>query len=267
MRLDKIICMVLACMLIVGAISVPVNAAGVTYTDPEKGTTQLAISRASGSFSMRIPAKSKVLANSSFPMEAGETVTINASYSPLDASMDFGLVDSDGVFHYFNTTSGSIDKTIRIKESGNYTLQVRNNSSTEVKVSGFVKVNANVSFADSDFDDISQVILYNCHNGRYSFIDDRQSVLDICAFIKGLSGKSGESGKGYYEGTYSIQLQSENEEAVFEMVFGDDNVFYYGKGEDGYMRRFRLIDQTSKEIASFLAQYDMSGFEWGKNSE
>lgn len=138
MRLKKTICMVLACMLIAGTISVPVNAAGVTYTDPEKGTMQLAISRASGSFSMSIPAKSKVLANSSFPMEAGETVRINASYSPLDANMDFGLVDSDGVFHYFNTTNGSIDKTIQIEKSGSYTLQVRNNSSTEVKVSGFV---------------------------------------------------------------------------------------------------------------------------------
>ena len=138
MRLKKTICMVLACMLIVGTISVPASAAETESTGSEKGAMQLAISRASGSFSMSIPAKSKVLADSSFPMEAGETVTINASYSPLDANVDFGLVDSNGVFHYFNITDGSIDKTIRIKESGNYTLQVRNNSSTEVKVSGFV---------------------------------------------------------------------------------------------------------------------------------
>lgn len=138
MRLRNTICMVLACMLIVGTISVPANAAETESTSLEMGTIQLSISRASGSFSMTIPAKSKALANSSFPMEAGETVTINASYSPLDASMDFGLVDSDGVFHYFKVTDGSINKTIRIEESGNYTLQVRNNSSTEVKVSGFV---------------------------------------------------------------------------------------------------------------------------------
>lgn len=138
MRLKKTICMVLACMLIVGTISVPASAAETESTGLEKGAMQLAISRASGSFSMSIPANSKVLADSSFSMEAGETVTINASYSPFDASVDFGLVDSDGVFHYFNITDGSIDKTIRIKESGSYTLHVRNNSSTEVKVSGFV---------------------------------------------------------------------------------------------------------------------------------
>ncbi len=69
---------------------------------------------------------------------AGETVTIKASYAPFDASVDFGLVDSDGVFHYINITIGSIDETIQINKSGKYTLQVRNNSDGEVKVSGFV---------------------------------------------------------------------------------------------------------------------------------
>lgn len=139
MRFKKLICMVLLCMLTVGSISVPVNATEAETTSLVNKAAQLAISRASGSFSMSISAKSKVLADSSFPMEAGETVTINASYSPFDASVDFGLVDSDGVFHYFNITDGSIDKTIRIEKSGNYTLQIRNNSSSEVKVSGFVK--------------------------------------------------------------------------------------------------------------------------------
>lgn len=138
MRLKKTICMVLACMLIAGAISIPAEAVEVQAIDPEMNTMQIAIARASGSFSMSVPAKTKVLADSSFPMEAGETVTINASYSPLDTSVDFGLVDSNGVFYYFNVTDGSIKKTIRIKESGNYTLQVRNNSSSEIRVSGFV---------------------------------------------------------------------------------------------------------------------------------
>ena len=138
MRLKKNICIVMACMLIVGAISVPANAAEAESTNLETSTMQLAISRASGAFNMSIPAKSKVLADSSFPLEAGETVTIKASYSPFDASVDFGLVDSDGVFHYFRVTDGSIEKTILIEESGKYTLQVRNNSAREVKVSGFV---------------------------------------------------------------------------------------------------------------------------------
>lgn len=64
-------------------------------------------------------------------------MTIKASYIPFDASVDFRLVDSDGVFHYFNITNGSIDKTILIEVTGKYTLQVRNNSNVEVKVSAF----------------------------------------------------------------------------------------------------------------------------------
>ncbi len=138
MRLKKMVCMVLACMMIVGTIAVPAYALEAEEKVPEKAITNLVISRATGSFSMTIPAKSKALADSSFPMAAGETVTIKASYAPFDASVDFGLVDSDGVFHYFNITDGSIDKTILIEESGKYTLQVRNNSNSSVKVSGFV---------------------------------------------------------------------------------------------------------------------------------
>ena len=50
-------------------------------------------------------------------MEAGETVRIRGIYSPEDASMDFGLIDSEGVFHYVNVKDGSIDQTFKISES------------------------------------------------------------------------------------------------------------------------------------------------------
>lgn len=72
-------------------------------------------------------------------MEAGETVTIKAAYTPMDASVDVGLVDSDGAFHYFNVKNGSIDKTIRIETRGNYKLAIRNNSGNVISVSGYVK--------------------------------------------------------------------------------------------------------------------------------
>ncbi len=39
--------------------------------------------------------------------------------------MDFGLVDPDGVFHYFNVTDGNIDKTIQVNENGNYILALQ----------------------------------------------------------------------------------------------------------------------------------------------
>lgn len=138
MRVKRIICMVLACVAIVGAVSVPASAAKIEITALENFTDKLIAPFATRSFNMSIPAKSKVIANSSFPLAAWETVTIKASYSPFSASVDFGLVDSQGTFYYFNVTDGSVDKTIQVEESGDYTLQIRNNSNVEVKVSGFV---------------------------------------------------------------------------------------------------------------------------------
>lgn len=138
MRVKRIICMVLACVAIVGAVSVPASAAEIEITALENFTDKLIAPFATRSFNMSIPAKSKVIANSSFPLAAWETVTIKASYSPFSASVDFGLVDSQGTFYYFNVTDGSVDKTIQVEQSGDYTLQIRNNSNVEVKVSGFV---------------------------------------------------------------------------------------------------------------------------------
>lgn len=94
--------------------------------------------RATESISWRISAGKTMIATSSFPMEAGETVTINTSYSPSSASVDFGLIAPDGLFHYINVTDGSINKTIEVDARGHYTLAVRNNSSNTISVAGFV---------------------------------------------------------------------------------------------------------------------------------
>ena len=138
MQIRKTVCMVLVCVLMSGVFYIPANAKENASNTPEKFSTRQVVPFATNSFSMTISAKTKALADTSFSMMSGETVTIKASYAPFDASVDFGLVDSDGVFHYFNITNGSIDKTMRISKSGKYTLQIKNNSDSEVKVSGFV---------------------------------------------------------------------------------------------------------------------------------
>lgn len=139
MRLNKMIYMVLACTVIVGLVSFPVNAVEVETTTSERNVLSFIIPRATGSFSMSIPANNNLIANSSFPLVAGETITIKASYAPFDASVDFGVIAPDGKYYYFNVTNGSIDKTIQVSISGSYTLMVRNNSDNEVEVSGFVQ--------------------------------------------------------------------------------------------------------------------------------
>ena len=71
-------------------------------------------------------------------MEIGETVTINAVYTPRSASVDFGLIAPDGLFYPFRAENGSFNKTIEVDQRGYYTLAVRNNSAINVSVSGFV---------------------------------------------------------------------------------------------------------------------------------
>lgn len=139
MKSKKILCAVLVCAVMMSCIT-NVAAIQADNTDGlvERRTAAISTTRASGEFEMTVSAKTKAIADSSFPLEAGETVRINASYSP-DGSVDFGLVDEDGIFHYINVKNGSIDKTIQISERGNYKFQIRNNSSVAVKVKGFVR--------------------------------------------------------------------------------------------------------------------------------
>lgn len=94
--------------------------------------------RSTGSFSMTISAGKYKKASTSFSLEAGESVTINASYTPRSASVDFGLLDSNNVFYYINSTTGSIDGDVAAPENGSYTPAIRNNSSSTISVSGTV---------------------------------------------------------------------------------------------------------------------------------
>lgn len=66
-------------------------------------------------------------------------VTINCSYSPASASVDFGIIAPDGNFYFVNVSSGSINRSIQVKQSGNYAVAIRNNSANTIYVTGFVE--------------------------------------------------------------------------------------------------------------------------------
>lgn len=136
----RFLCVVMAGMMAIGCLCTGVGAADeINLTSEENKLTEVAIMRATGNFDGTIKANSESVLNPKFSLAAGETVRIRASYSPEDASMDFGLVDSDGIYHYINVKTGSIDKTIKVPENGSYTVLIRNNSSTSVKVTGTVR--------------------------------------------------------------------------------------------------------------------------------
>lgn len=98
----------------------------------------LSNARATGSITWDIPAGVTGKGKTSFSMEAGESITINCSYSPRSASVDFGLLAPNGRFYHMEGQNGSINQTIIVDMRGEYYLAIRNNSSNVVSVYGFI---------------------------------------------------------------------------------------------------------------------------------
>lgn len=97
-----------------------------------------AAERAMGKFDVTVKAGELKPAKTGFPMAAGETVTINATYSPSSADVDFGLVDKNGRFHYLKGENGAFNEKIEIPQNGTYTFAIRNNSDVDIEVTGYV---------------------------------------------------------------------------------------------------------------------------------
>lgn len=135
MKMRRCVGLVLALAVVASSLSTPVFA-----TEASENVEPISeIERASGKFSTTIqPGKTNKI-GSGISLEAGETVTFNASYSPRSASVDFGLVDSNNVFIYINVSAGSVDGGVTVTTRGKYTPAIRNNSSNQVDVSGFVE--------------------------------------------------------------------------------------------------------------------------------
>lgn len=94
--------------------------------------------RATKSIEGSIPSLALCPIIQSVSLQANDVVTFNCSYSPSSASVDFGVIASNGRFYYINVRGGSINQAIRISQSGSYTVAIRNNSSQTVRVVGFV---------------------------------------------------------------------------------------------------------------------------------
>ena len=77
-------------------------------------------------------------ADTAYSLEADELVTINCTYSPQTADLDFGLITPDGTFRFTSGSNGSIQTIIRVNETGKYYFAVRNNTNRTVEVLGYV---------------------------------------------------------------------------------------------------------------------------------
>ncbi len=137
MHIHKSVRWALAGILVFSCLCGPIQAA---EQNPHQDFAMFDINvqRATNQFNLKVSSGRVAKAATSFSMGPEETITITASFSPSNASMDFGLMDSDGIFHYVTITGGTINQTFLIEEWGDYTLAIRNNSSSTVTVSGFV---------------------------------------------------------------------------------------------------------------------------------
>lgn len=138
MQKKRIACMVMVCVLLIGAMAVPASAEETSPVVEDILSFDLLSPLATNSFSMSISANSTTLANSSISLLANETITFKALYTPTSASVDVGFIAPDGKFYYFTATGGVIDQTMKVNQSGEYTIQFRNKSNAKVEVIGYV---------------------------------------------------------------------------------------------------------------------------------
>lgn len=125
--------MVIICVTVLNSLAI--NAEAAEGVDKQS----IGISaRATGEFKVEVPGRTAIEADVCFPLEVGEVVTIKASYSPFNASVDFGLIAPDGLFYSVNVTGGSVDQAIRVSQRGNYTMAIENHSDQTIRVSGYV---------------------------------------------------------------------------------------------------------------------------------
>ena len=107
MKRKRIVGVVLALAVVFSCFTVPAFAQENLREEP------LTLERrASGRFSITVKAGDVRKADTSFPLEKGDTVRIKASYAPADATVNFGLTGPDNKFYYIPVSTGAIDETI-----------------------------------------------------------------------------------------------------------------------------------------------------------
>lgn len=135
MLYKRTLCMVFAGLIALCCLGTPSKA---IYTAEQDLKTELPAPRATDYFRVNVPEKELFTADTGFYLETGETVTIQANYSPASASVDFGLIAPDSLFYPLRASNGSFKGAIQINERGEYILAIRNNSSGMISVSGSV---------------------------------------------------------------------------------------------------------------------------------
>ena len=134
--MKKVMCAVLAILIVFG--NSTVGYAEQTFVTCGSNHVAEYTTRATRYFSLGVKANGRSMVSQELSVDAGETIQINATYSPANAEIQIGIVDENGQFRFVRVTGGIVNITIGISERGNYRLAVKNDSENAVSISGYV---------------------------------------------------------------------------------------------------------------------------------
>ncbi len=132
MKRRQYLAFLLVCILTLACAVAPAAAAD-SFDD------SVSVLRVSGRLNQSIPAKSTVTVAEGFYLAEGDAIEYDCTYTPRSASVDFGVIAPDGLFYAMNSTTGSINQSLQVSQTGRYTLAIRNNESYAVSVTGTVR--------------------------------------------------------------------------------------------------------------------------------
>lgn len=122
-----------------------------------------------------------------------------------------------------------------------------------------------ISFADQPYSEVNSIAIYNGHTGRTSYVDESESVKEICGFLSKVRGTNGKSSIGYYDLLHTLVLYRNEsaaaavlaeEEPVLTITFGHTYFVYYGEYGDGYPIRYTLDGINCEDVFLFLNPFE-----------
>lgn len=134
MRFKRTIVTLLSCALLFSCSFIPASAAEL-----KNPVNHSIVLRVSGRLDHSLAANGITPITQPFSLDADDIIKYDCTYTPKSASLDFGYFAPDGLFYYLNSTTGSINKSIKVSRAGQYTLAIRNNENYAVTVTGTVK--------------------------------------------------------------------------------------------------------------------------------
>lgn len=153
MKMRRIVALLTVCMVVAGSLTITAQAENLyseSIVQMEDMCCEIIdalqiehfdrslLPRITYSIRDQIPGQTIHSSNEKISLVSRQIVTINCSYSPSSASVDFGVIAPDGYFYFLNVEGGSINRSIRVNQNGDYAVAIRNNSSNTIYVTGFV---------------------------------------------------------------------------------------------------------------------------------